>query len=34
MRGKLKKLVRRTKGCSKMAGMLILSHALEWLKLG
>ena len=34
LRGKLNRLVRRTKGCSKTDGMLTLSLALAWLKLG
>ena len=34
LRGKLNRLVRCTKGCSKTCGMLILSLALMWLKLG
>ena len=34
LRCKLNKLVRRTKGYSKMDRMLTLSIALEWMKLG
>ena len=34
LRGKLNRLVRRTKGYSKTDGMLTMSLALAWLKLG
>ena len=34
LRGKLNRLARRAKGCAKTDGMLTLSIALAWLKLG
>ena len=34
LRGKLNRLMRRTKGCSKTDGMLTMSLAMVWLKLG